>query len=178
MANDQISEKELELLEKNLQRIFAMNIMRSTFRELQNAILASANGDKGKASNLFESLLVGEVKEGTFGQKSKEAMKSIIQQYTIPARLAKEVYERGDFVNIITSDLLSQSNTSVFLNRVRRVDGEEFQFITDPESTVNLLHHFLTRIQDLAKADTSRKFITDNKKALEEVRAKIGDLIK
>lgn len=172
-----LSDKEVVLLEKNLQRIFAMNIMRSTFREVQNTILATSDGDKEKANDLFEALLVGEIKEGVVNNKGKEVLKSVIDRFSIPVRLSKEVYERGDFINIITSDLLSQTNRVVFLNRIRRVDGEEFQFITDADSTIHLLQHFLGRVQDLDRSDTSKKIIADYKKDLTALKTKIEQLI-
>jgi transcription elongation factor len=155
-----------------------MSIMRSTFREIQNAILSSVDGNKDNANQLFEALLVGEVKDGVVQNKSKDALKNVIERFTIPIRLAKEVYERGDFVNIITSDLLSQQpDRFVFVNRIRRVDGEEFQFITDPESTIHLLQHFLSRIQDLERSPEAKKTITEHKKDLVALKAKIDQLI-
>lgn len=172
-----VNEKELSQLTKNLQRIFSMNIMRSTFREVQNAILSATEGNKETANTLFETLLLGEVKDGVIAPKSKDSLKLIIDKYSIPIRLSKEVYERGDFVNIITSDLLTQANRVVFLNRIRRVDGEEFQFITDPESTFNLLQHFLARVQDLNKSEDSKKIIASHKKDLQELKSKIEQLI-
>lgn len=173
-----LNEKELTLLQKNLQRIFSMTIMRSTFREVQNVILTTAEGNRDTANSLFESLITGEIKDGLVPNKSKDVMKDMIESYTIPIRLAKEVYERGDFVNIITSDLLSQQNRVVFLNRIRRVDGEEFQFITDPDSTIHLLQHFVARIQDLTKSDVAKNFVSSHKKELEAVKSQIDSLLK
>lgn len=176
-GSSMVNEKELTHLSKNLQRIFSMNIMRSTFREVQNAILAATEGNKDNANALFESLMIGEVKDGVVHTKAKDSLKGIIEKYTIPIRLSKEVAERGDFVNIITSDLLAQPNRVVFLNRIRRVDGEEFQFITDPESTFNLLQHFLGRVQDLDKSEGSKKVIESHKADLQALKQKIEELI-
>ena len=173
-----IGEKELTILEKNLQRIFSMNIMRSTFREVQNTILSAADGDKDKANDLFEALLVGEIKEGIVNNKSKDMLKDILNQFTIPTRLAKEVFERGDFVNIITSDLVPQgTNRVVFLNRIRRVDGEEFQFITDTDSTMHLIQHFIGRLQELDKNEGTKQLLTDHKKDFASIKTKIEQLI-
>ena len=67
------------------------------------------------------------------------------------ARLAKEVFERGEFVNIITSDLVTQEEQFAFVNRLRRIDGEEFVFMSDPQNTVHLVTHFVGRLYELEK---------------------------
>lgn len=161
-----IDDKVLMLFEGNLKRIFAMKISRSTFRELQNVLLACTSGNKDLANFLFEILLTGQVKQGTVNEKQQEVLEDIIKHFTIPARLAKDVYERGEFINIITSDLVKQEKESAMLNRLRRVDGEEFVFLSDPQNTVNILQHFIGRVQEFQGSSEGREAIAKFKKEL------------
>lgn len=154
------------LFEGNMRRIFAMKISRSTFRELQNVILNCANQDKDLANFLFESLLTGQLKQPVPNEKQREILEDVIKNFTIPARLAKEVFERGEFVNIITSDLVSQQDEYAFLNRIRRIDGDEFVFLSDPQNTVNLLQHFAGRLIELEKAPKGKEQLAKFKKEL------------
>lgn len=161
-----IDDKVLMLFEGNLRRIFAMKVSRSTFRELQNVLLACTNHNKDLANFLFEILLTGQVKEGTVNEKQQEILEGLTKEFTIPARLAKDVFERGEFINIITSDLVKQEDESAMLNRLRRVDGEEFVFLSDPLNTVHILQHFIGRIQELQGAPGGREAIAKYKKEL------------
>lgn len=162
-----LTDQTLKLFEGNLRRIFAMKITRSTFRELQNVILSCANQDKNMANFLFESLLTGQVKQ-PLPETQQEVMDEVIRSFTIPARLAKEVYERGEFVNIITSDLISgpPEEGFAFLNRVRRIDGEEFVFLSDPENTLHLVEHFVARIAELDRNQATKAQFEKHKKKL------------
>lgn len=165
-----LDDKILMLFEGNLKRIFAMKISRSTFRELQNVILSCVNQEKELANILFEILLTGQIKQNISNEKHREILEEIIKDFTIPARLAKEVHERGEFVNIITSDLVSQQDQYAFLNRIRRIDGEEFVFLSDPQNTINLLQHFAARLFELEKAP-------QGKEQLEKYKKEIGFIV-
>lgn len=133
----------------HLQRLFSLKIGRTTFRELQNAILNTVEGDRDQASQLFDALMRGDVPETLADTESLPAIRALIDAFSVPARLARDVYERGDFLQVITSDVIRQNDTPLFVNRIRRIDGEEIQFITDVESTVHLLQHFVGRLSDL-----------------------------
>ena len=161
-----LDDRMLVLFEGNLRRIFAMKITRSTFRELQNVILSCANQNKELANLLFEILLTGQVKNNPANEKHQEILEDIIRNFTIPARLAKEVYERGEFINIITSDLVSQQEESALLNRLRRIDGEEFVFLSDPQNTIHLIQHFIGRIQEFQSSAKGREEISKFRKEL------------
>lgn len=161
-----LDDQALMLFEGNLKRIFAMKISRSTFRELQNVILTCANQDKTIANFLFETLMNGQIREGTVNEKQREVLEDIIKNFTIPARLSKEVFERGEFINIITSDLVSQKEQFAFLNRVRRIDGDEFVFLSDPQNTMHLLQHFVGRLQELQNAPKGSEEIGKYKKEI------------
>ncbi|MCH9624871.1 MAG: hypothetical protein S4CHLAM123_00330 [Chlamydiales bacterium] len=159
-------DKMLMLFEGNLKRIFAMKITRSTFRELQNVILSCVEQNKELANFLFETLLTGQMKVTVPNEKHREMLEDCIKFFTIPARLAKEVYERGEFVNIITSDLMSQGEQIAFMNRLRRVDGEEFVFLSDAQNTVHIVNHFVTRLTELESKPEGKKELDKFKKEL------------
>lgn len=154
------------LFEGNMKRIFAMKITRSTFRELQNVILNCAKGNKEMANFLFETLMNGQISVSVPNEKHREILEEVIKSFTIPARLAKEVFERGEFINIITSDLITQQDEVAFLNRLRRIDGEEFTFLSDPQNTIHLLQHFVGRLLELEGASKGKEHLTKHRKEL------------
>lgn len=171
-----LDDRTLVLFEGNLRRIFAMKITHSTFRELQNVILSCANQDKNMANFLFETLLTGQIKEGSCNEKQKEILEDVIKNFTIPSRLAKEVYERGDFVSIITSDMAQQNDQVAFVHRVRRIDGEEFTFMADAQNTIHLLQHFVGRLYELEKQPKGKENIAKFKSELNLIADKIKQL--
>lgn len=171
-----LDDKTVMLFEGNLKRIFAMKISRSTFRELQNVILSCADQNKEIANFLFESLMTGQIKQPLPNEKHREILEEAIKDFTIPARLAKEVFERGEFVNIITSDLVSQQDQYAFLNRIRRIDGEEFVFLSDPQNTFHLLQHFAGRIVELEKTPKGKEELVKFKKEINLISERLKQL--
>lgn len=161
-----LDDETLMLFDGHLRRIFAMKISRSTFRELQNVLLVCARQNKAVANFLFETLLAGQITGISLSDKHRDILQEAIHDFTIPARLAKEVYERGEFVNMITSDLVSQHEEVAFLNRFRRIDGEEFVFLTDPENTLHLLQHFVGRLFELDKMPPGKGRLEKHKKEI------------
>lgn len=169
-----MDEKSVQGLDQNLQRIFGLKVGRTTFREAQNAILAAVQGDKNKATTLLETLLSGEVKEGTF---EKTLLRSLLKQFTIPLRLARDVFERGDFLQVITSDTVNQSDRPLFVNRIKRVDGEEHQFICDISSSLHLLNHFVSRLHELAITEKKSKPLDSHRKELSAFKQRLDQLL-
>lgn len=170
-----LDENTINRIRASLQRIFSMKITRSTFREVQNAIISASGESKDEVNDVFESFLSGKAKDQLAKGKSLETFNSTIDEFSIPIRLSKEVHERGEFVNIITSDTLTQGERIAFLNRVRRIDGEEFHFVTDPESTIHLLNHFVGRLQELAKSEQTKDILASQKDALLKLQDKISE---
>lgn len=169
-----LSENTVSRIKASLQRIFSMKITRSTFREVQNAIISAAGDNKEEVNEIFEAFLSGKPKEKLAKGKALDALKACIDEFSIPIRLSKEVHERGEFVNIITSDTLTQGDRIAFLNRVRRIDGEEFHFVTDPESTLHLLNHFVGRLQELGRADQTKEILDKHKDQILQLQERIG----
>src|SRR5436190_1812662 len=82
------------------------------------------------------------------------------------SRFTKEVSERGDFVNILTSDLLAKGDQFIFMNHLRRIDGTEFDFMSDPQNTVNVANHFIGRLLELDKNPKGKIALSNHKKEL------------
>lgn len=171
-----LDDRMMMLFEGNMKRIFAMKISRSTFRELQNVILNCVNQNKDLANYLFETLLTGQIKGDISNEKHREILEDVIKNFTIPARLAKEVSERGEFINIITSDMITQEDQFAFINRLRRIDGEEFVFMSDPQNTVHLVNHFVGRLQELEKNPKGKPELNKFKKELSMLSERLKQL--
>lgn len=142
-------EATMDNVSRGLQRVFSMKITRSTFREVQNIIFTATKEQNGGAESFLKTLLTGEDKDKLAAGAALEKLNRIIDQYSIPVGLSKEVLERGEFLNLLTSELVKNNNSTFFVNRVRRIDGEEFQFITDPSSTLHILQHFVNRFHEM-----------------------------
>ncbi len=171
-----LNDQALMLFEGNLKRMFAMKVTRSTFRELQNVILTISNNDKALANFFFETLMNGQIAPGVANEQQQEILADLIKDFTIAARLSKEVYERGEFVNMITSDLVAQQEEVAFLNRIRRIDGDEFLFLADPQNVVHLLQHFVGRLYEIDKAPQGKGKLDKFKKDLSVLGEKLKQL--
>jgi hypothetical protein len=172
-----LDKQAVDILHAGLKRIFSMKVTRSSYREVQNVIVASAQGDKETGDKIFQALLSGEVPSGLAKSNEAKTFKDMAEDYSIPIRLAKDVLERGEFVNLLTSDTLNQNDKVLFLNRVRRIDGDEFQFITDPVSTVHVLQHFIGRMSELNKSEDGRKSMNQLSSELATVRDQLDSLL-
>jgi len=167
-----LDEKKILLLDRGFQRIFATPITRMTFRQLQNIIYTVFDGDQEKSVKLLESLLTGEAQD-----KLGKDLKKLIEKYSLDVAMAKEVQERGDFMAMLTSDLLPHTNQAIFSNRVKRVDGEEFHFITDFSSVFRLIDHFIGRVEEVKDRDQSQKIVAGYSKELEALKKRLDSLI-
>lgn len=170
-----VEQNALENLQRMLKRIFTLPVTRSTFRELQKAVLTVTEGKTENANTVLNAIMIGKTEDK--GLQESPVMKQIIDEFSIPTLVAKDIFERGEFVSLVTSDILSQPNRFVFVNRVRRIDGEEFQFISDVESTMHLLSHFISRLQELKNNDQGKKQLEQHKNELITLRSKIEQLI-
>lgn len=170
-------EKKVTQLDKAFERVFAFNITRSTFRQLQNVIFAIAEGNKDSATAILEALLLGEVKSDANRAINTVNFKKLVDKYGVLTQVAKDVLERGDFINLVTSDILQNPQAIVFANRIRRIDGDELQFITDGESTLQLVNHFINRIQEVDRAEPARNLVSSIKADLEVLKAKLDEML-
>lgn len=173
-----LDEKQITQLNLAFKKIFTMPISRSTFREVQNAIVAINPGVQDDSNQLFEALVLGEVKTPAKLTKDQKGLDKLIDDYSMPIRVAKDVYERGEFISLASSDIITQQNRVAFLNRVRRVDGEEMHFLTDTRGTINLVQHLVTRLQELEKNELGKGQLSQAKQELSSIKEKLDKLVK
>lgn len=171
-----LQKSHVDRLRFHLQRLFALKIGRTTFREFQNAILASVEGDREQASKVFEALMRGEVGSDLTDKESATPFKNLIDMYSVACRLARDIYERGEFVQVITSDALKQNERALFVNRIRRIDGEEIQFLSDVESTLHLIQHFVGRLLDIEAETGDKKSLEGCSKELAALKQTLDQL--
>lgn len=172
------NDKKIEELDKSFKRILTMPMSKSTFRQLQNAIFATAEKNIESANDLIESLLTGNVKKDALKSVTKGSLDSFFINYAVPLSVARDVAEKGEFVSLITSDIIPHPSLAILSSRIRLVDGEEFQFLTDPESTMQFARHFLTRLQEFAQIESGKNVLTHHKEELKNIRNTLDEMIK
>ncbi|MCB1213602.1 MAG: DUF5414 family protein [Chlamydiia bacterium] len=131
-------------LRQAFRRVLALPITRSTYRELQNVVLTAMSGNQEDSQRFLEAF-------SSPPSEQPEAVKELTKEFAIPISVARDVYERAEFLALVTSDVLTQTYRVLLSNRIKRVDGQEFHVVTDIEATVQLLQHFFLRIQEIKK---------------------------
>lgn len=173
-----LDSNDIKHFERALQRVFSLPTTRSTFRQLQNAILAVVKGNRDHATLLFETLLKGEVKEELVKYADQEAFQKLLDAFTVSAWVAKDVFEKGEFINIISSDIIQQQNRLLYANTLRRIDGEELQFLTDLESTLQLIQHFVQRLKESKERfDISAELFQKHRKELAALKNSLDEVL-
>jgi hypothetical protein len=146
-----VSKEQIEQLKRSFIRIFSLPVARMTIRELQDALKGILQGNPEASKAIYESLLAGALK-GDFEEETKDDLNSFIEKFTLQFCLAKDVNEFGEFMNSFSCDFLQQGNQLFFVNRMRRLDGQEYHFHSAPETNIRLAHMFISRLQDLKKS--------------------------
>jgi len=170
-------DKKMANLRRALKRIFSLPINRTTYREIHSAMFNISEGNTEIANNLFEVLLTADTNSEKAKNFPKEELKKLIDEFSISAWTAKDVFEKGDFISLVTSDMIASPNQQVFSNRIKRVDGQEFHFISDIESTLHLLTHFSTRITELEKNPGAKKLLNGYQKELNAIKSRLEAVI-
>lgn len=169
-----IDDVQIKQIRRELSRIFALPITRSTLREVQNTLIVISPQD---SNTLFQAFLTGELENAHKVTKHKDKLLEVIDDFSVSVRVARDVYERGEFINLASSDIIAQSNRVAFLNRIRRVDGEEMHFFTDTRGTVNLLNHLLERLHELQKNEIGKESLKSSKEELKNAREQLSKLL-
>ena len=104
-------------------------------------------------------------------------MTRLIEEYSIPVRMAKEVFERGEFISLASCDMMTQPNRLAFLNRIRRIDGEEFHYLSDIRGAVNLVHLLIGRLLDSEKQEFGKQPLNSCKADLLLAQEKLNQLM-
>ena len=156
-ATTMISEEQMETLNRYFKRIFALPISRMTVLEVQNALNETLPGKTEVAKSIYESLMTGEM-QGAIKEDVETDLGGFVEHYSEHVRIAREVAERGEFMNSFSCDFFQQQNQIYFINRMRRVDGQEYHFLSAPETNIRLAHMFINRLRDLKKAAGGSQF--------------------
>lgn len=162
LQNDRLEELSLQF-----QRIFTLPVTRTTFRELHNAVLALTKGNAEEANAFMDKLV--------FPERDKEKaadplLREFFKNYAVPVRVAKEVHERGEALSMLTTDMGVRGENLLFSTRIRRIDGQEFHFLADPEGLLHVVEHLLARLNDANRSDIGKEILEDFKPRLEKVR--------
>lgn len=167
----------IKTLNTSLYRIFALPIVRSTFREVQTAIMICANHNPEIASQILEVFFTGKIDPKLAEGDVADKLRTIINQFSVSIRVSKDVFERGEFINVISSDLISNKNNIVFINHLRRIDGQETQFLSDIEGTIYLLQHFAARLQELKANAQTKEALEKHNSSLEQIKQQLNMLL-
>ena len=167
----------LKQLDFDFQRVCALPIAKSSFRQMQNAVLFACEGDKELATRILDSLVAGDSKIQAQDCTDQNAFMSFLKSFNVPFNVAREVAERGEFIGMVTSDIINHPQMPMFGNRIRKIDGEEFEFLTDVSSTVQLLNHFCFRLEEMDKLEKAKKVLQGTKNELIQLRDQIDKLV-
>jgi hypothetical protein len=158
-------------------RVFAMPITRTTFRELQSALMSVTQIDQESFKMLMESFLTGKVLAALEAKGPTGDLQGFINEYSIQGLVAKDVHDRGDFVNFISSDVLSQPNRLIFSNCIKTIDGKEHNFLTDIETMVSMTNHMVGRLQEANNTEVGKEVIKKQKNELLKAKALLDKLL-
>lgn len=167
----------LQQLDFDFQRICALPIAKSSFRQMQNAVFFACEGQKEMATRVLDSLMAGESQLQAQDSSDQNTFISFLKRFTVPFNVAREVAERGEFIGMVTSDIINHPQMPMFGNRVRKIDGQEFEFLTDVSSTVQLLNHFCFRLEEMDKLEKAKNVLQGTKNELMQLRDQIDKLI-
>jgi hypothetical protein len=159
-------------LNRSLKRIFALPIARLSLREVQNAITTSFPGKQDLCNAIYNSLLTSK-KSDLLADEGDNDLETLIDNYSVQVRFAREVADMGDFMNIFSCDFVQQGNQVFFTNRMRRIDGEEYYFLSAPETNIRLAHMFINRLRDLKRQ--AGKDVKIDSRLKEELETMISD---
>lgn len=157
-------------ISRALKRIFSLPINRSTYREIHSALFNILDNSADNSNAFLEVLLTGNVTSDKAKLFPKKELASLIEEFSIPAWTAKDVFERGDFISLVTSDRVASPTQHVFSNRIKRMDGQEFHFVSDVESTLHILRHFASRVQELDSHAETKKDLNGHKKEIQSIK--------
>jgi len=170
-----IDPKKIKQMDIAFQRILILPMTRSTFRQMQNVIFQTLEGNREEAGTMLEALMTNANKKGP---NADTPLQEFLDRYSIPVGVAREVAERGEFISLVTSDIINHPQMPIFGNRIRRVDGKEFDFITDAESCLQLLQHFSIRLLEMDKAEKARNVLKGLKSELSSLKNRVEELLK
>jgi hypothetical protein len=168
-----IEKEQIQQLRYMLKRVYALPITQSTYKEVQTTIYNVCNQSTESANRVLEALLRA---QAPTGQGDEQGITLLIEEFSVPTRLSKDILEKGEFINFMSSDLLQQGNRALFINHIRRVDGKHFQFFSEPEGILRLLEHFTGRLEEIKQADPSKNFLESHATEIAALNKRFSDL--
>jgi hypothetical protein len=172
-----IEQNNLMHLAQVFKKVLALPVNRTTFRELQSAVMGLAQGDRELFTDITESLLVGQVKPILKGKIDLEAFQRFIEQFHIQVLVSKEVHDKSEFISFITSDVINQPQGVIFSNCIKTVNGQEHRFFTDIESTLQLIQHFVGRIHEAKGTESCKETMEKISDRLNDLRRSVDLLV-
>lgn len=158
----------MEVLNQQFQRIFTLPVTRLTFRELQSAIANALNNDNEAIIKLTESLL---------SNSNIPNLEPFFEKYSIPFRVAKQIQDSGEVLSMLTTDIGTQGENLLFQNRMRRIDGSEFNFITDSAGFLQVAEHIISRFSATTSNPSGKSAINSLRNRLETLKEDIQRLL-
>jgi hypothetical protein len=100
----------------------------------------------------IQKRFTGELKESLKESGNGDGLTTLVDEFSSHFKIAREVAEMGEFMNSFSCDFVEQGKQHLFINRLRRIDGSEYYFLSAPETNIRLSHMFINRLRDLKKA--------------------------
>ena len=172
-----ITKEQIKNLDLAFKRIFVLPITKMTIRELQETIGKLLEGKQDMSQALFDSLIQGKIND-VLKKAPHEHLTKLLDNYSSPFRVAVEIAESGEFINTLTCDQFQQNKQPFFVNRVKRIDGQEFQFLSLPDTTVRLAQMFVRRIRELRDSPSGSQLELKVKQDLEILKKEVEALLK
>lgn len=147
-----IQEKQLKQIAPILQHIFCLKIGRITFREVENAFFQTLQGNETDVHALMTMFLTGQVQQDVVEADALPLLRNMLSAFAAPVRVAHDVHEQGDFLFTATAEMVTPSaerGEALFLHRIRRVDGKEYDFLCDLPRTMHMMRHFFLRLEEV-----------------------------
>lgn len=166
-------DEDLVSLRITLKKIFALPISRLTYKQVLNAVSREIK-EEANIKEVLEALLTGNFKEDPHNKRRSGLLRTLLEEFCIPVRVSKDFEEKGEHLFFMISENYKFKDTDYLVHRLKRVDGLEFQFITDFETTFTILEHFSKRVQEVKKDQFQEE---KNRERLEKLIESLNDLV-
>lgn len=151
-----IQEKQLKQIAPILQHIFCLKIGRITFREVENAFFQALQGNVADTHTLMNMFLTGQLQQEKVEPDALALLRNMLSAFAAPISVAHDIHEQGDFLFTATAEIVvpaANDQKPLFLHRIRRVDGQECDFLCDLPRTVHMMRHFFMRCEEVLQQE-------------------------
>lgn len=175
-----IQEKQLKQIAPILQHIFCLKVGRITFREVENAFFQALQGDVTDTHALVNMFLTGQVQQDMVDADALPLLRNMLSAFAAPIRVAHDIHEQGDFLFTATAETVvpSASNQkALFLHRIRRVDGKEYDFLCDLPRTMHMMRHFFMRFEEVLEHEEGKESLQPLVQDLQVMQERLAKLL-